>query len=179
MEKGWWQLDRMTGHFNTVLKKCEMIYNIEVKSIILFGARARGDRSSQSNYEFLILIEDTVNLYNYVNFTNALSIELLKEKMNCVKFLTYTAEIFEETLYKDTTMGTFFYMICRENIVLYDKGSTFTAIKERLVKYNIKDEEAFLSQCVEFVRSMGSVKWERKWEKLLLQQRYQKMRKGF
>jgi hypothetical protein len=51
------------------------------------------------------------------------------------------------------------------------------SIKERLVVNTVKKEETFLIQCVEFAKMLGSEKWERKWEKTLMQFQYFKKRR--
>ena len=65
-------------------------------------------------------------------------------------------------------------MICRENVILYDRYGNFMAIRDRLVN-NIK-VKGFLSQCVEFSKLFGSENG-RKWERILMQFKYNNRRK--
>jgi uncharacterized protein len=104
---------------------------------------------------------------------------LLKDKLIHVKILTYTPDTFEDILYNDNIVGTFLYMMCRDNIILFEKCGTFTAIKERMINSEVKREEIFLEQCVDFARILGSEKWAQKWEKTLMQFKYLKKRREF
>ncbi|MDQ2086782.1 nucleotidyltransferase domain-containing protein [Herbivorax sp. ANBcel31] len=169
--------DRIINRVTSLLEKFSESMSVEVMSIVLYGSRARGDNTSQSDYEFLILIGDGTPLEKFISFGENLKLTLLKEKYINVKPLFYTAEIFEEILYKDKMVGTFLYMICRENVILYDKYGTFMSIRDRLFRNNRKREELFLAQCVEFAKLFGSEKWERKWERILLQFKYHSRRR--
>jgi predicted nucleotidyltransferase len=172
--------DRVLNRVTEIFERCSEQIEVGIVSVVLYGSRAKGDYSSQSDYEFLILVEENTELEKFILLNDTLKYELLKEKCMNVKTLLYTAEIFEELLYKDKLVGTFLYMICRDNIPLFDRKGTFRAIKERLTSSNNirKTEEEFLEQCIDFSKQMGSEKWERKWDRTLLQFRYQKRRKS-
>jgi UDP-N-acetylmuramoylalanine--D-glutamate ligase len=58
-------------------------------------------------------------------------LELLREKLINTNILLYTPDIFEEILYYDKITGTILYMICKENIIIYDKNNEFKFIKEK------------------------------------------------
>lgn len=169
--------NRIINRATKLLEELSESMSVEVMSIILYGSRAVGDNTSHSDYELLILVGDDTPLEKFISFSENLKLTLLKEKFINVKPLFYTAEIFEEILYKDKIVGTFLYMICRENIILYDKYGTFMSIRDRLVRNDRKNEEVFLSQCVEFSKMFGSEKWERKWERILLQFKYHSRRR--
>ncbi|MCX7749800.1 MAG: nucleotidyltransferase domain-containing protein [Clostridia bacterium] len=179
MNRDWIKNDRVIINMDHVVETCSNAYNIEVLSIVLYGSRAKGDRNSQNDYEIMILINDESSLKNYIEFTNLIRLELLKQKFFNVKIYVYTPGVFEDILYNDKIIGTFLYMICKENIILYDKFGTFTAIREKLMNNNIKGEEVFLAQCVEFARMLGSEKWAQKWEKTLMQFKYLKKRREY
>lgn len=179
MKKDWVLSDRIINNISEVVERCASPLKIDIISIVLYGSRARGDHNSQSEYEILLLIDDSSDIEKYVKFINCLNIELLKDKLIHVKILTYTPEIFEDILYNDNVVGTFLYMMCRDNIVLFDKSRTFSAIKERLTGNAIKKEETFLAQCIDFARMLGSEKWADKWEKTLMQFNYLKKRRAF
>lgn len=172
--------DRVLNRVTEIFERCSEQAEVGIVSVVLYGSRARGDYSSQSDYEFLILVEESTELEKFILLNDTLKYELLKEKCMNVKTLLYTPEIFEEILYRDKLVGTFLYMICRDNIPLFDRKGTFMSIKQRLASSsnNRKNEEMFLEQCIEFSKLMGSEKWERKWDRILLQFRYQKKRKS-
>lgn len=179
MSRSWAPNDRVVVQVNSVIERCAENLGIEILSIVLFGSRARGDYNSQSDYEIMVLVRDGTEVEKYIRFTNVIRLELIKEKLFQAKIQVYTPEVFENILYDDELVGTFLYMICRDNVIFYDKMGTFTAIKERLARSETKSEEKFLSQCVEFAKMLGSEKWERKWEKTLLQLKYIKKRRGY
>jgi len=77
-------------------------------SIVLYGARAKGDKTSQSVYEFLVLSNNDTPLDKFILFNETVKLELLSEKYLNVNILNYTPEIFEEILYKDEMVGTFY-----------------------------------------------------------------------
>ncbi|HOV25407.1 MAG TPA: nucleotidyltransferase domain-containing protein [Pseudobacteroides sp.] len=177
MRVDWLENDRVINRVDAILEACANSLGIEIMSIVLYGSKARGDRNSQNDYEFVILVNNNTSLSDFIKLQDSLKIQLLKEKLLLVKVIIYTPEIFEDVLYSDKVTGTLLYMICKENIIIYDKYGTFISIKERLSVSNIKKEEDFLVQCVEFARMLGSQKWERKWEKTLMQYRYMKRRR--
>lgn len=172
--------DRILNRVTEIFERCSQQVGVSIVSVVLYGSRAKGDYSSQSDYEFLIFVEDNTELTKFILLNETLKYELLKEKCMKVKTLLYTPDIFEELLYNDKLVGTFLYMICRDNIPLFDRKGTFRSIKERLtsINNNRKNEEEFLEQCIDFSRQMGSEKWERKWDRILLQFRYQKRRRS-
>ncbi len=177
MRIDWLEHDRVIKSIDVILESCAKPFDIEIMSIVLYGSRARGDRNSQNDYEFIVLVNNNTELKSFVKFTNTIRLELLKEKLFLVKILVHTPETFEDLLYNDIMVGTFLYMICKENIILYDRFGTFMSIKEKLSVNTKKKEEEFLMQCVEFAKMLGSEKWERKWEKTLMQFQYLKKRR--
>lgn len=178
MSQEWVHFDRVVNRIGTILNKCAEPYGIEILSAVLYGSRARGERATRGDYEIMILVDDNTPLSSYVKLTNTLKIEFLKELLTGAKVTIYTPEVFEDILYNDRMVGTFLYMMCRENVILFDKNNIFTSIKERICSNNVKSEEEFLAQCVEFAKMLGSEKWERKWEKTLMQFKYTKHRRG-
>lgn len=172
MKNDWVLKDRVIARATSILEKVATSLGVEFLSIVLYGSRARGERNSQNDYEFLILLNNDIDLEKYITFNDKIKLKFLMEKVLNVKVILYSAEVFENTLYNDEVLGTFIYMICRDNIVLFDKVGTFAMIHERLSKYTTKSEENFLIQCIDFSKMMGSQKWEQKWEKTLMQHRY-------
>lgn len=168
--------DRTLNRVTKILEEQSEELGVEILSVVLYGSRAKGDFTSQSDYEILVITSNEVELPKFIQFNERLKFELLRDKLINVKILTYTREIFEEILYNDNLVGTFLFMICRENITIFDKRSTFITIRERLTKNSIKSEETFLEQCVEFAKNFGSEKWERKWDRALMQVKYHKRR---
>jgi uncharacterized protein len=179
MKKNWLETDRIIPKICSIFEDCAKLYNVEIKSVILYGSKARGEIRSSNDYEIILLINDDIGASHYIKLTNTIRIEFLKEKLVNVNLLVYTPEVFEEILYKDESVGTFLYMICKENTIIYDKKGTFTAIRERMASNNIKSEEIFINQCINFAKTLGSSKWEQKWEKVLMQYKYLKKRKNY
>lgn len=170
--------DRTLPKINKIIDRCEKLSDSEVVSIILFGSRAAGDRNSQNDYELLVLLHNETTLENYIRFNNTVRLELLKDKLANVKILAFTPQIFENVLFNDVLVGTYLFIICRDNLIILDKGNTFLSLLSRLTNNTLKPEEKFLEQCVELAKELGSEKWGRKWEKALLQCKYNRKRKS-
>lgn len=179
MKKNWLETDRVIPKICNILENCAKLYDIEIRSLVLYGSKARGEIRSSNDYEIILLINNDITANNYIKLINTIRIEFLKEKLINVNLLVYTPDVFEEILYNDESVGTFLYMICKENTIIYDKKGTFTAIRERMASNNIKSEEVFINQCITFAKRLGSQKWEQKWEKVLMQYKYLKRRKNF
>jgi len=64
------------GHNGTVLWKVD----VKIMSIVLYGARAKGDKTSQSVYEFLVLSNNDTPLDKFILFNETVKLELLSEK---------------------------------------------------------------------------------------------------
>ncbi len=169
--------DRVIIRVNNMISMISEKLHVEVKSVVLFGSRVRGIRNSQNEYEILIFLQSDIDLKRFITFTELITLELLREKIHNVKIKTYTPDIFENILYTDKILGTYLYMMCRECVILYDKYFIFREIQEKLFKNNVKDEEVFLNQCVDFARMFESEKWAEKWEKTLMQFRYLRKRR--
>lgn len=157
-----------------LIEKCENMSEIEIISIVLFGPKAQKISSSQSKYKILILIDEDSKPLNSAKFYEYLKIYLLSEKLYNVTCSVYTPNIFENILYNDDIIGSFFYIILKENIVLYDKMNIFYKIRERMISEAVKPEENFIKQCIRFSELMDSEKWKDRWEKRLMQHKYLK-----
>jgi len=179
MKRDWIEKDRTLMKVCSILETCAKAYSVEIKSVVLYGSKARGEMRTSNDYEIIFLIDNDISTNIYVKLINTIRIEFLKEKLQAVNLLIYTPEIFEDILYNDELVGTFLYMLCKENIIIYDNKGTFTAIKEKVTSNTIKKEEEFINQCINFAKMMGSNKWEQKWEKVLMQYRYLNRRRNY
>lgn len=169
--------DRLIPRIRELIHECAHIVGVEITSLILYGSKAMGDRSSQNEYELVLLVDNDTSITNFIRFQNTIRIELLKQNLNKVKILVYTVEAFEEILFNDVLVGTFLYMICRDHIIMLDNNNEFVKILNRLINSKDKKEDEFLKQCIDFSRQLGSEKWERKWEKALMHYNIQKRKK--
>ena len=177
METEWISNDRVIKKINAVIENCVEKLQAQIVSIVLYGSKARGDRNSQNDYEIMVLVENEIQLKDFIMLTNTIRLELLREKLVNAKVLVYTPDTFEDILYNEKITGTFLYMICKENIIIYDNHNEFKFIIERISRNSIKNEEEFLADCIEFTKSFGSEKWAQKWEKTLMQYKYLQKRR--
>jgi predicted nucleotidyltransferase len=99
--------DRVINRVTDIFERCAQQVGVSIVSVVLYGSRARGDYTSQSDYEFLIFIEENTELMKFVSMNETLKYELLKERCMNVKTLLYTPDVFEELLYNDKLVGTF------------------------------------------------------------------------
>ena len=54
--------DRVLNRVTQIFEKCSQQVGVDIVSVVLYGSRAKGDYTSQSDYEFLILVEDNTDL---------------------------------------------------------------------------------------------------------------------
>lgn len=168
--------DKVLPRVNNLLKKCAKNANVELTSIVLFGSKATGNKNSQNEYEVLVLLKNDTTLEDYVKYTNIIRLELLKEKLSRVKTLVFTPQTFQNLLFKEEMIGTYLYIICKNNIIMYDKDNAFVSILRRILNSSLKQEEKFIKQCIKFAKDLGSEKWGQKWEKALMNLKYEKNR---
>jgi uncharacterized protein len=169
---GFLSKDKVLPRVNNLLTRCAKDNKVKILSVVLFGSRAQGIKNSQSDYELLLLLDNSTLLEEYIKFSNIVRLELLKENLSNVKIAMFTPQTFQELLFHEETVGTYLYIICKNNVVIYDKHNTFVAIMSRVLNGSMKQEEKFLMQCIKFSQDLGSEKWGQKWEKALLNLKY-------
>ena len=90
-------------------------FNIKVLQIILFGSRARGDYSQESDWDFFVIIDKKINFYNR---------KIIKSKIN-QKLASFNDTIDVKLEYKDDfderkkIIGYIAYDVKREGKLLW------------------------------------------------------------
>lgn len=62
-----------------VLKK----FKVEIKEIILFGSRARGDNTQYSDWDFLLIVKKTISLKRKRTVAKAIRVKLADIYIDC------------------------------------------------------------------------------------------------
>ncbi|WP_265443447.1 hypothetical protein [Acetivibrio straminisolvens] len=60
--------DRGLKRILDIMEQCSERVDVKLMSIVLYGARAKGDNTSQSVYEFLILSNNDTSLDKFILF---------------------------------------------------------------------------------------------------------------
>lgn len=101
-----------------------LIENCNPVAIILFGSRAKGNASSSSDYDFLIVVEDNhdddfdisrLNVNNRAALTSAVNAECDTVFNSVSSFLESVQDVPREELPR----GSFSYQAANEGILLY------------------------------------------------------------
>ncbi len=86
-----------------VLKKIKEIilntakkHGIEIDKIILFGSRARGDYTEESDWDILIVTKEKLNRKKYILFYSACIRSLFKNGIKRIDLIIMEKELFEE-----------------------------------------------------------------------------------
>lgn len=96
--------------------KCFNEIGISVKKIILFGSRARGDFSTKSDYDFLIIIDKTLDFKEKMKIAST-----IREKLAQIfVFADIIINSEEEVEIKKERIGCVTRYALREGIVIYD-----------------------------------------------------------
>lgn len=109
------RLELLQGHISTKLEQAVQLLRGEAKKIILFGSHARGQATSESDIDLLILkdqvkdrVKDTVRLRR-----------LLSSLRIPIDLIVATNSDFEKW---STTPGNLMYEIATEGKILYEKS---------------------------------------------------------
>lgn len=96
--------------------KCFNEIGISVKKIILFGSRARGDFSTKSDYDFLIIIDKTLDFKEKMKIASTIRRKLAQIFI----FADIIINSEEEVEIKKERIGCVTRYALREGIVIYD-----------------------------------------------------------
>lgn len=147
------------------VKKTADKYGLKLLSIVLYGSRARGDGSNNSDYDFLVLIGDDTNLLDFTQFNAELRAKL--HRNSNVEIFSNTLENFKKILYNNPFLGAFCYIIASEGRPLYDPENIFKKIQEEIRALPVKKKIEYAEKCLEMSRKMNYPKWIRFWNKSL------------
>ena len=142
-------------------------YKISLGSIILYGNKSNFIFDFENDFDLYIFSDDDVQIKDKVILENRIRIELLKNSTVSVNCHVFSKKVFEEVTKNDKIIGTYFYILVRNGILIYDNKNFYEKIKELFYFTSSKAEEIYLQRCVKLSEYLGSKKWTYLWERKL------------
>ena len=155
---------------NYVLKKTEQVvldlaekYGLKILSIILYGSRARGDYSFDSDYDLFILFDNDTSLLQFTQFISELRIALYR--LGKIKIYSNAVENFRQIMVNNPFLGSFCYIIVTEGVPLYDPKGVFEELRKEVENLTAREKRAYVKKCLEMSKNLGSPRWISYWRK--------------
>lgn len=153
-----------------VLKKTEQAvlglaekYGLRILSIILYGSRARGDYSFDSDYDLFILFDNDTSLLHFTQFISELRIALYR--FGNIKIYSNAVENFRKIMVNNPFLGSFCYIIVTEGVPLYDPKGVFKELQKEVENLTAREKRSYLKKCLEMSKTLGSPRWISYWRK--------------
>ncbi|MBC8232563.1 nucleotidyltransferase domain-containing protein [bacterium] len=102
----------MNGKIERMLK--ETLQNLNYEEIILFGSRARGDFSEESDYDILIVLQDSISIREKMESSAKLRREIAKMGIDADIIIKSR----EEVEYYENKIGNIVRNALREGVAL-------------------------------------------------------------
>jgi predicted nucleotidyltransferase len=136
-------------------------YGVGVEAIILYGSRARGDYSFDSDLDVLVLLDDRTDLEAFVQFSA--EARMMAHKIGPLKLFICPKGIFERIMRGNEFLGAFCYIICEEGVALYDPMGAFEGMRRRVESMDDEERISFYERCKRMSERLGSPKWVKYW----------------
>lgn len=140
-------------------------YGLKTLSIILYGSRACGDYSFDSDYDFFVLLDNDTSLRQFTQFISELRLELYR--VGSVKLYSNTVENFKYIMSNNPFLGSFCYIIATEGVPLYDEHGVFKGLHEEVENLTVPEKITFVKKCLAMSKTLGSPRWVKYWRKRL------------
>jgi len=149
----------------TVLKTAGR-YNIDVLSVVLYGSRARGDQSLDSDYDIFVMLSDRTTMFQYVQFSA--EVRIMARKLSKVKIFQCRERDFKGMLKGNPFLGAFCYVITVDGNPIFDPKGRFRRLKQRMKCLSKVEKRKHMVKCLQMSKRMGSVRWIGFWRKKIL-----------
>lgn len=136
-------------------------YGVGVEAIVLYGSRARGDYSFDSDLDVLVLLDDRTDLEGFVQFSA--ETRVLSHRIGPLKLFICPRAIFEKIMGENHFLGAFCYIICEDGVAIYDPRGTFGGMKAEVEAMGDWERLAFYERCEKMSEELGSPRWVRYW----------------
>jgi len=146
----------------TVLKTAGR-YNIDVLSVVLYGSRARGDQSLDSDYDIFVMLSDRTTTFQYVQFSA--EVRIMVRKLPKVKIFSCRERDFKGMLGGNPFLGAFCYVITVDGNPIFDPKGRFRRLKQRMERLSKVEKRKHMVRCLQMSKRMGSVRWIGFWRK--------------
>jgi len=138
-------------------------YGLKILSIVLYGSRARGDYSFDSDYDFFVLFDDETSLLKYTQFVSEL--RLVLHRIEKVKLYSNTLSNFKHIMANNPFLGCFCFIIATEGIPIYDPQGIFEKLREEATNLLVSEKIGYIRKCVAMSEILGSPRWVDYWRK--------------
>ena len=140
-------------------------YGLKILSIVLYGSRARGDYSFDSDYDFFVLFADDTSLLEYTQFVSELRLRLHRVKK--VKLYSNTLSNFKHIMNSNPFLGCFCFIISTEGIPVYDPEGIFEQLRKETINLSVSEKIGYIKNCVTMSEVLGSPRWVDYWKRKL------------
>ncbi len=140
-------------------------YGITVLAIILYGSRARGDYSFDSDYDIFTLLGNRTTLLQFVQFSS--EFRMASYRLGPIKMYSSREKDFLSMLTENPYLGAFCYIIATEGIALYENNRSFIQLTRRVGELPPKKRRRCMENCLRMSQRLGSPKWIDFWQKKL------------
>ena len=140
-------------------------YKLRVLSIVLYGSRARGDYSFDSDYDIFVLFGDDTTLLEYTQLVSELRLRLHSVKK--IKLYSNTLSNFRLIMDSNPFLGCFCFIVATEGIALYDPEGVFEQLHRETANLPVSERAGHIKNCVTMSEVLGSPRWVNYWKKKL------------
>lgn len=147
-------------------------YSCELNTILLFGGKENRAINLKGPYELYVFTKDNISLGKHMQISSKIKIDCIKNNYINVKCTILSQKVFKEIVDNDKIIGTYFHIICKNSILIYDNKSMLEDILSMFSEKEDQCEENFIKKCVEFSTYLGSERWINMWNRKLLQHKY-------
>ncbi len=140
-------------------------YRLKILSIVLYGSRARGDYSFDSDYDLFVLFSDETSLLEYTQFVSELRLRLHRVKK--AKLYSNTLSNFIHIMNSNPFLGCFCFIIATEGVPIYDPEGIFERLHKDTVNLSFSNRIGYIKNCVTMSEVLGSPRWVHYWKNKL------------
>ncbi|MEM3462407.1 MAG: nucleotidyltransferase domain-containing protein [Candidatus Bathyarchaeia archaeon] len=136
-------------------------YGAGIEAIIIYGSRARGDYSFDSDLDALILLDDGTDLETFVQFSA--EARMMAHRIGPLKLFICPRGIFKKIMKENEFLGAFCYIICEDGVAIYDPRGTFERMKGEVESMGDEERLSFYERCRRMSEELGSPRWIKYW----------------
>ncbi len=136
-------------------------YGAGIEAIIIYGSRARGDYSFDSDLDVLVLLDDRTDLGTFVQFSA--EARMMAHRIGPLKLFICPKEIFKRIMRENEFLGAFCYIICEEGMAIYDPNGAFWRMKKEVESMGKGERLLFYERCKRMSEELGSPRWIKYW----------------
>ena len=151
---------------NEVLKEG----NCGLDCVILFGGREQDGMVLKAEHQLFIITDSEIDIETYLRLSGKIKIDARKAGFAFMECSLYTKSSFINIINGGDTMGAFLEIVLRNGLLIHDPKKLYRDIRSKVVH----DDEAFMTNCINFSKYLNSWKWEDYWTKKLRQYRFRK-----